>query len=232
MRNFHLVAGMSVLFAFLLIGPVFATVGYSPGPLIAIPIVNCSGVGAGAQGLAGKSAGFCGAPALSGVQMSGIFFVQYEAQESVMPLELQNDVAVFEVCGNVQTVVCANVQTTIRSVGPGVYSYSFNIPPSPTGPVSIMIPTGALFDGYGRAFPQIATQIGAYSLQGSPSTSILPTPPGTPVESAPQISGLYREATPLVIQPSPLTITQLVPVFAAIALACAGVLLVLPSRRD
>ena len=205
---------MGILFALLCVAPVFAT-GYGPvEPVIAVPIVN----------------GPSGAPALVSTQMSGIFIVSYLGIHTNLRLVIQNDVTFFKVCG---TGGCTSVRTTLVNTGPDTYSYTFTIPASPTGAVTIIIPAGALTDDFGRGFPTIDTQIGAYSLPGASSSSAASAPsPGSP-QTAPQETGTYRLAVQTGKVPSATwpALTQLVPVFAALGLACCGVLLVVPSKK-
>jgi len=199
------------MFALLFVAPVFGT-GYAPEPVIAIPIVN----------------GAAGAPALVSTQMSGIFTVRFESIQSALPLVIQNDLTYFKVCG---TGGCANVLTKLTNTAPGTYSYSFQIPASPSGNVLIFIPARALIDEYGRAFPTMDTQIGAYSLPGAPPAATVATPPGTP---AADDSGTYRQAVQVgkvesIGHPG---LDQLIFLFVALALTCCGALLLAPSKKQ
>jgi hypothetical protein len=197
--------------------PVFAA-AYAPNPIVS------SG---GAPALA---------PALGENKMSGILAVKYVSNQGHVPLVLQNDQVTFLLCG---TGGCVNVVADLSRTGSGTYAYTFSVPPSPTGSVTITLPAGGLFDEYGRAFPSVDTRIGSYS-QTAPSVSSTPpsvssTPPSVssqPVSSPETTPHVYREAAPLASHNSESeSYTTQTGVGSIVLTLLAFSLVILPRRR-
>jgi hypothetical protein len=183
MKNPHLILALTLILIALSATQVFAQ-SYAPEPIV----------------------GAKGAPALSGNNMSGVIVLQYANIKNKVPLVLQTEKVTLQVCG---TGGCANVVADLSNTGPGTYAYTFPIPPSPTGSVTITLPARGLADAYGKPFPSTDTQVGSYSTPspGTPSTS---NPPPSGIPSLPanspqpvQHPGLYREAVPIAASPNP-----------------------------
>ena len=151
-----------------------------------------------------------GTPALSGDQMSGIIVVAYAdygSSATLSPPLVTDGPVVLRVCG---TEGCTNVVATLTDVGPYVgpyagtnqtrpgmenYLYSFAVPYSPSGSVTITVPTKSLVDNFARHFPAVETQIGTYSTPAMSPPASNPTVPGSP--SSAQPAGLYKLAPQL-----------------------------------
>jgi hypothetical protein len=66
------------------------------------------------------------------------------------------------VCGS--TGGCVHVTATLTQTGLGEYTYSFPLPSSVSGAVSIILQFNSLTDGYGTSYPTDDTVIGTYTL--------------------------------------------------------------------
>lgn len=195
------VALVAVLFA-LSLTSVFAQ--YSPTPVIKAPV---------------PILGATGSPALVGNQFSDVFNVLYADGQHVT---LASNYVVMKVCAS----TCVELNVPITQTAPGTYSYTFTPPSSVNGTVTIFIIAGGLADDYGKIFPPVDTQIGAYSTPTSSSAQV-------PETRAPQPPFSYPGQVAVATTPpvgSPSSTTPLVELFSVLTLLGIG-LLVFPSRH-
>jgi hypothetical protein len=216
MRNGHLLAALAVTLFTMSIASVFAA-GYQ----VSVPIVGASGPAA------------IGAPPTNGAPplVSGTVTLQY-ADGS--PVTLTESVVSLQLCSSNS---CTSVDSTFKQVSPGTYSYSYSLPKSISGAITITIPAYELADNNGKQFPSVDTVIGSFVASGSSTTGLPPTANsganlpgqiGTPILQ--QSNQLYNQAaaTP---QPSSESPTTLIVVALTVLALTASGLLVLPSRK-
>lgn len=155
--------------------------------------------------------------------MAGVLLVKYVSVKNQVPLVLQNTQVILQLCG---TGGCTNVVADLTNTGPGTYSYSFPIPSSPKGAVTITLPALGLTDDYGQPFPSAPTQIGSYSTASTPSAAN-PASSSLPASSPERVQqpGVYREAVPLATSNQESTTTQIPVASIIIILAAFGLLL-------
>lgn len=209
MKTPYFILASAIILIALSAVPVFAP-GYAPNPIVSSE----------------------GAPALSGNQMSGVLVLKYYSLQNQVPLVLQNDKVTLRLCG---TGGCVNVVADLSQTGPGTYAYTFTPQSPPTGAVTITLPAGGLIDDYGRPFPSVDTQVGAYSLPSPSSPSVSTPPPSVPTQpaSSPETTPhIYREAVPLATHnaESESHTTQTI-VGSIITILAAFGLLLLPRRQ-
>jgi hypothetical protein len=133
---------------------------------------------------------------------------------------------------NATGISCVNVVANLTDVGPYVttnktrpgmenYLYSFTVPSSPTGLVTITVPAKSLVDDFAKHFPAVDTQIGTYTTPGTSPTSSNPSIPGLP--SSAQPAGTYKVAPEL---NTPKVSTGYIPLgFLILAMAACGLIL-------
>ena len=161
------------------------------------------------------------------------------------PVVLDSNRVVLDLCGsfnynytrttttNSSNSSCTTVSASLNQTAPGIYTYSFTLPSSLTGTITIYVKAYALADDNGRIFPQIDTSIGAYAYTPAPTTgSSMPsnssTPPaGTPPAlTSPAVNAQPTATTQPGIQSSPI-----VPLLITLSvLAVAGSLLTVSKR--
>jgi len=194
---------------------------FAAGYQVSVPII-------GATGPAG-----IGAPPTNGAPplVSGTVTFQY-ADGS--PVTLTQDMIALQLCSSSS---CISVDATFKQVSPGTYSYSYNLPKTLSGPVTITIPAYGLADDNGKQFPSVDTVIGSFVGPSSTGTSLPPTQNvganlpgqiGTPV--LPQSSQLYNQAASIP-QPAGESPITLIAVAITILVLTASGLLILPSRK-
>jgi len=212
MKTIRLVAALSVLLFTMSIASVFAN-GYAVG----VPIIGAIGAAAmGAPPLNG------GVPPITG----GLSFVY--ADQS--PVFLVYNMVTFQLC---TPTICENVQATLTRVQPRLYTYSFPMPQSISGAVTIIVPAYALTDENGKQFPSVDTVIGSYSAGTAPSTSNPPAPSQInplPLMSQ-QSTQLYNQAVSPP-QPNQGSVVVQAGVAVVILILGAGGLLILPRKRS
>jgi len=157
-----------------------------------------------------------GAPALTGTLLTGLLSFTYPNGK---PVTLLTTTTTLQLCNS----GCVDVPATITSTGPGSYSYSFNIPPTVTGAVTIMLPAGSLSDSYGNRFPTVPTVIGKFTVQSSTPTSVPAS--GSAVNPSVMQTAYPTEET---TQPQ---ITFLVPAVLAVLTILGVALVTLPNRK-
>ena len=158
-----------------------------------------------------------GAPALSSNKVTGLLSFTYPNGQRVT---LTSTSVTLRLCG---TGGCTTVLATLTSTGPGTYSYSFTLPSTVTGSVSIVLPAGSLTDSYGTPFPSSDMVIGTFST-GTSSVAAMPGSPMNPVSPS-----VMQTADPIEQTTQP-QINLLVPALLAV-LAIVGVALAaLPKR--
>ena len=158
-----------------------------------------------------------GAPALVGVLMTGLLSLTYPDGR---PVTLLTTTTTLRLC---TSSGCVNVPATLTSTGPGTFSYSFNLPTSLTGAVTVILPAGSLMDSYNNQFPAAPTMIGKFTV---PST----TPTSVPASGSAVYPSVMQTAYPTEETTQP-QVTFLVPAVLAV-LAILGVALVtLPNRK-
>lgn len=113
-----------------------------------------------------------GAPALSGSQMSGLLSVTYPNGH---PVTLTQTMVTLQLC---VAGACTSVTATLSQTVSGTYSYSFTVPSTVSGAVSIVVTAGSLTDEYGTSFPSVNTVVGTFSITSSP-----PAIAGSPLTS-------------------------------------------------
>jgi len=206
MKTSYLTLVSIIVLVALSAGPVFAQL-YSPQP-----IVSSNGAPAFS-------------PALGANKMGGVLVVKYISIENQVPLVLQNTQVTLQLCG---TGGCTNVLADLTNTGPGTYTYSFSVPSSPTGSVTITLPALSLTDDYGQPFPSAPIQIGSYS-SPSKGTAGASNPPSSslPASSPERVQqpGVYREAVPLATNNQESTTVQISVASIILTLAAFGLLL-------
>jgi hypothetical protein len=209
MRSLRL--ALVVLSMFLAFGVASVHAGTGEGT-VGMPILSTTG----APALAGGA----GAPAI----FSGAISVIYA---DGTPVVLSTNQVILKLC----TTICVTVTASLTQTSPGIYTYSFLLPASATGTVTIYVTAYGLADDDGRVFPSVDTSIGTYAYAPSITTgtsapvgTTSKPPAGTPV------SRLTRQAVDAVQTP-----TQTFPIGALLAVlsvfALAGCLLILPARH-
>ena len=96
-------------------------------------------------------------PVLAGTKLSGFLTVNYPDER---PVTVTQTTVTLQLC---TSAGCSPVTATLTQTAPGTYSYSFTVPSTVTGAVSIMIPAGSLTDGFGTSFPGANTVIGTFT---------------------------------------------------------------------
>jgi len=216
MRNGHLFVALAVTLFTMSIVSVFAA-GYQ----VSVPII-------GATGPAG-----IGAPPTNGAPplVSGTVTLQY-ADGS--PVTLTQSIVPLDLCSSNS---CVSVDSTFKQVSPGTYSYSYSLPTTLSGPITITIHAYVLADDNGKQFPSVDTVIGSFVAPSSTTGQSLPPTQnsganlpgqiGTPI--LPQSNQLYNQAAvPQPTSESPITLIVLA--LTVLVLTASG-LLILPSRK-
>jgi hypothetical protein len=217
MRNGHLLVALAVTLFTMSIVSVFAA-GYQ----VSVPII-------GATGPAG-----IGAPPTNGAPplVSGTVTLQY-ADGS--PVTLTQSVVPLQLCSSSS---CVSIASTFKQVSPGTYSYSYSLPTTLSGPITITITAYDLADNNGKQFPSVDTVIGSFVAPASTTSQSLPPTQnsganlpgqvGTPILQ--QSNQLYNQAavTPQPNSESPIT---LIVVALTVLLLTASGLVILPSRK-
>lgn len=205
MKTSYLTLVSIIVLVALSAGPVFAQL-YSPQP-----IVSSNGAPAFS-------------PALGVNKMGGVLVVKYISIKNQVPLVLQNTQVTLQLCG---TGGCTNVLADLTNTGPGTYTYSFSVPSSPTGSVTITLPALGLTDDYGQPFPSAPTQIGTYSAPSKSTPGASNPPPSLPASSPERVQqpGVYREAVPLATNNQESTTVQISVASIILTLAAFGLLL-------
>jgi len=132
---------------------------------------------------------------------------------------------------------CVSVDSTFKQVSPGTYSYSYSLPTTLSGPITITIHAYVLADDNGKQFPSVDTVIGSFVAPSSTTGQSLPPTQnsganlpgqiGTPI--LPQSNQLYNQAAvPQPTSESPITLIVLA--LTVLVLTASG-LLILPSRK-
>ena len=129
-----------------------------------------------------------GASSLVGTALTGTLTLAYP---SGVPVTIKQTSVTLDLCN---AAGCTTVTATISHT-PSGYAYSFNVPPTMTGTVDIILPAGSLTDQYGISFPSVNTVVGTYTAGstgttsgGSPLASMSPSPMRTtnPMEQTTQ----------------------------------------------
>jgi len=217
MRNGRLLALLVVTLFSMSIASVFAA-GYQ----VSVPIIAATGP----AGIGAPPAN--GAPPL----VSGTVTFQY-ADGS--PVTLTQDIIPLQLCS---TSSCVAVDADFVQVSPGTYSYSYNLPKTLSGPVTITISAYVLADDNGKQFPSVDTVIGSFvAPTSSTGLSLPPTQNsganlagqiGTPI--LPQSDQLYNQAASIP-QPNGESRLTLVAVAVTVLVLAASGLLIVPSRK-
>jgi hypothetical protein len=219
MRNGHLLAALAVTLFTMSIVSVFGA-GYQ----VSVPIV----------GIAGPAA--IGAPPPNGAPplVSGTVTLQY-ADGS--PVTLTQSSVTLELCSSSS---CASVDSTFKQINPGIYSYSYSLPTTISGPITITIPAYGLADDNGKQFPSVDTVIGSFVAPASTtSQSYLPPTQNSGANIPGQMgssnlpvlqSNQYNQAASIPQPTSESPVTLIVVALTVLILTASG-LLILPSRK-
>ena len=218
MRIRFLVTFVALTFLALTAAQVFAIQG-AYGPTLPTPIIFSSG-----------------APALSGDLMSGVVVVAYADYPGSLPLSpplVTYSHTTLRLCG---TAGCTDVIANFTDAGPATgytrpgmenYVYSFVVPSTLTGLVTITVPSNTLIDDYARHFPALDTEIGSFTVPSAapPSSSSVPSIPGSPSDTT-QPSELYKVAPQIESQTPNQSLSHNLPVMLVVlAMVACGLIL-------
>jgi hypothetical protein len=219
MRNVRLLAVLAVVLFSMSIVSVFAA-GYQDS----VPIIAATGPAA------------IGAPPINGAPplISGTVTFQY-ADGS--PVTLTQSIITLQLCTSGS---CVSVDSTFTQVSPGTYSYSYSLPKTLSGPVTITIPSNELADDNGKQFPSVDTVIGSFVAPASTTSeswqpptqdsgASLPGQMATP--NLPQYNPQYNQAAAIPQPASESPMTLIVVALTVLVLTASG-LLILPSRKQ